>query len=318
MPNLETKIFGIGLSKTGTSSLDRALNELGIPSIHYPHDPTTYDELTRGEYRLSVLSTHQGVTDIPVAPFYPQLDQVWPGSKFILTVRETDSWLNSIENHWSFMREWADRDAYFRRFSEFITACVYGAHAFQRERFLYVYRQHESAVRAYFDGREEDLLVFNVCGGEGWDQLCPFLDLPVPDRQFPHANRREEKEERATWIERLDKAVAEFQQIVPADAPYVLIDENQLAGSPLDDPRRVRRIVEQGGQYWGNPRNSRHAIEALESCRRAGALFAVLAWPCAWWVFHYEEFFEYLTSCYRRTCSGANLTVYDLRELSVD
>ena len=37
----EPKIFGLGLSKTGTSSLGEALNILGINTIHYPFDEAT-------------------------------------------------------------------------------------------------------------------------------------------------------------------------------------------------------------------------------------------------------------------------------------
>lgn len=308
-----TKVFGIGLSKTGTSSLDRALNDLGIDSIHFPHDPQTLRELAAGNYRLSVLQRHQAVTDITVAPFYPQLDAAYPGAKFVLTVRESEAWYRSIESHWAFMREWAARDDHFRRFSEYITACVYGAHDCQRDRFLYVYREHEAAVRRYFAGRDEDLLVIDVCAGEGWEKLCPFLGFETPNRPFPHANRKEEKEEQAVWIHRLDEAAAEFREARLGDAPYVLVDGNQLAGSELDLAGRVRRIVEREGDYWGEPEDSRQAIAELESLRAEGARFAVIAWPAAWWLDHYEDFAEHLGSLYRRCYSGKRIAVYDLR-----
>lgn len=38
--NTKFKVFGIGLSRTGTTSLGTALNQLGIKTIHYPHDET--------------------------------------------------------------------------------------------------------------------------------------------------------------------------------------------------------------------------------------------------------------------------------------
>lgn len=309
-----TKVFGIGLSKTGTSSLDRALNDLGISSIHYPHDPTTYDELTRGSYRLSVLERHQGVTDIPVAPFYPQLDAEFPGAKFILTLRDPEKWYKSVEGHWSFMREWSARDEHFRRFSEYITACVYGAHECQRDRFLYVYHEHEAAVRRYFAGRDDDLLVIDVCSGEGYEKLCPFLGMEAPSRAFPHANRKEEKVERAVWIRYLDEAVTDFQDVIPPEASYALIDGNLLAGSALDISGRSRRIVEREGAYWGEPENSAQAIAELESLRTEGVTYAVVAWPCFWWLDHYEEFTEFLAARYQRVRSGARLFIYDLRD----
>ena len=36
------------------------------------------------------------ITDITVAPYYAQLDQLHPGSKFILTTREKNAWLASM------------------------------------------------------------------------------------------------------------------------------------------------------------------------------------------------------------------------------
>src|SRR5688572_13581789 len=94
------KVFGLGLSKTGTTSLGGALNLLGIETIHYPHDQKTYHDLRNGNYRLSILEEYQGAVDIPVAPYYAQLDTIYPDSKFILTVRDKDSWLTSAEVHW--------------------------------------------------------------------------------------------------------------------------------------------------------------------------------------------------------------------------
>lgn len=306
------KVFGIGLSKTGTSSLGLALNDLGISSIHYPHDPITFQELASANYHLSVLDKYQSITDIPVAPYYPQLDATYPDSKYILTVREPESWLNSIENHWAFMREWAQRDEHFARFSEFITACVYGAHEFERDRFLDVYQKHLTDVTEYFASRPDDLLVMDICNGDGWEKLCPFLNVPIPAQPFPHANRREEKEQCVTWIERLDEAIIEFQAAVPAVASYILIDENCLAGSALDVSGRTHRIVEHNGEYWGSPQDSNQAIEELEALRHVGVTYLVLTWNCQWWLDHYEGFAEYLASRYKRVYSGKHLGVFDL------
>src|ERR671913_366476 len=95
--NTALKIFGLGLSKTGTSSLSEALNIIGINTIHYPFDDATYNDLTGGNYDLQILKTYQGIVDIPVAPYYAQLDKTFPGSKFILTVRDMEPWLRSVD-----------------------------------------------------------------------------------------------------------------------------------------------------------------------------------------------------------------------------
>jgi hypothetical protein len=180
---LASKIFGIGLSRTGTLSLTTALEQLGIVATHYPNDKATRDELRRGHYSLSILDHVQALLDIPVSPYYAQFDHIYPEAKFILTTRPLESWLRSMENHFSLYVEHMRDD-----FDDFVHACVYGALYFSSERFRYVKELHERNVRDYFSGRPEKLLVFDVSQGDSWPELCPFLDLPVPDSPFPHAN----------------------------------------------------------------------------------------------------------------------------------
>jgi hypothetical protein len=66
MVNEQTRIFGVGLSRTGTVSLGRALRQLGIEAVHYPDDAVTPEELVHGRYALSILSEVQAILDIPV------------------------------------------------------------------------------------------------------------------------------------------------------------------------------------------------------------------------------------------------------------
>ncbi len=186
------KIFGIGLSRTGTKSLAAALNLVGVKTKWYPQDPTTFQELAAGNYRLSILEQYDALTDTPVVPFYPQFDQLYPGSKFILTVREKESWLRSCEKHWRNLnlRGLETDDApVWRKFAFFIDCCVYGCNGFNPSRFAYVYDRHVENVMQYFDSRiGTDLLVLNVCSGEGWEKLCPFLGLQSRAGSFPIVN----------------------------------------------------------------------------------------------------------------------------------
>jgi hypothetical protein len=181
--NEQTRIFGIGLSRTGTVSLTRALGQLGIVAQHYPNDPVTQDELRHGRYSLSILAETQALLDIPVAPYYAQFDVLYPDAKFILTTRPEDSWLVSMENHFRLYVE-QRHDA----FDDFVHACVYGAEHFSEERFRFVKRRHEENVRSYFSDRPGKLLVFDLFAGDSWPELCRFLELPVPDEPFPHKN----------------------------------------------------------------------------------------------------------------------------------
>jgi hypothetical protein len=313
MNSSEFKVFGIGLSKTGTSSLDLALNELGIRSIHFPSDWTTHRELLEGNYRLSILQQYQAATDIPIAPFYAQLDAIYPNSKFILTLRDQESWLHSVRHHWEFMWQWAEHDRHFREFLSFITVLVFGSHQFEPNRFREVYERHQNNVREYFRERPHDLLILDICSGQGWERLCPFLGLPVPARPFPVANRREEKFDREPWMQALRDAVRDFRAIVPAGERYALVDDQQLAGSELDDPARVRRLIERDGEYSGPPADGESAIAEIESLRQEGIPYLVIAWPCFWWLEHYPGLQAYLIDRYPRLLDNERLLVMDLR-----
>ena len=176
------KVFGIGLSKTGTTSLSVALTLLGIRTIDFPHDSETQNYLMQGKYNLPILDHYQAMTDTPAAGFYPHFDRLYPSSKFILTIRpDKEEWLQSVRKHWH-------RVALYIPYMKFIGASIYGCYAFSPERFAYVYDRHVQHVCEYFRERPQDLLVLNICGGEGWEKLCPFLDCEVPSVPFPWEN----------------------------------------------------------------------------------------------------------------------------------
>ena len=184
------KVFGIGLSRTGTRSLNRGLQAMGYVPVHYPLDPDTYNEIANGQYDLTLLKHHDGLTDITVAPFYAQLDKMYPGSKFILTVRDKNGWLRSCENHWLLSRvdEETDDPERLRRLEirRFFRAATYGCYDFAPERFSWVYDQHVKNVTEYFKDKPGQLLVIDICAGEGFEKLAAFLNAPTPCMPFPH------------------------------------------------------------------------------------------------------------------------------------
>lgn len=142
-----------------------------------------------GNYCLSVLERFQAITDITAAPFYSSFDQEYPGSKFILTIREINSWLVSMRAHFARLSIYMRENPGLRPFTEFICAAVYGVHVFNEHRMTYVYETHLRNVQSYFVDRDSDLLVVDLCGGEGWEKICEFLDCDVPSIPFPHHNR---------------------------------------------------------------------------------------------------------------------------------
>lgn len=72
----------------------------------------------------------------------------------------------------------------------FLRAAVYGCYEFNRDRMSYVFDQHLKNVQEYFKDRPDALLVLDICGGEGWEELCAFLDTPAIDQPFPYTKKQ--------------------------------------------------------------------------------------------------------------------------------
>lgn len=184
---MPSRIFGVGMHKTGTTSLSSALKILGIDSAHWESGDWArkiWEEMKRDGCSRTVES-HYALTDLPIAVLYRELDRSYPGSKFILTVRDEASWLRSVERHWSYSHnryrwEW---DVY--PFANLIHRHIYGQTTFDAEVFVNRYRKHNDEVRDYFSGRTGDLLVMDMSRGSGWKELCGFLGMTAPAVDYP-------------------------------------------------------------------------------------------------------------------------------------
>jgi hypothetical protein len=187
---IPTRIFGIGMHRTATTSLHEALKMLGYDSFHWDTGDKArdiWDEMNT-EGRSWTLERYYALCDLPIPLLYRKLDVAYPGSKFILTVRNEKAWLRSVEGLWSYKRnpnrwEW---DVW--PFSNRIHRALYGRTDFDAETFLVRYRRHNEEVVAYFRDRPNDLLVMDMDAGAGWRELCAFLGNKVPDIPYPRAN----------------------------------------------------------------------------------------------------------------------------------
>ena len=183
------KVLGIGLGRTGTTSLTYALRDLGYHARHCP-----YRLLRRDERGVVVLDMERAarldaITDLPVARFYRELDHVFPSSKFILTIRDADSWVCSMRK--IFLMNTAisllpkTREIFYD---------IYGTRMLSRTDILIErFNAHNREVQAHFADRPGDLLVLDVRVPDALGELCRFLGKPVPPRgaAFPklHSGR---------------------------------------------------------------------------------------------------------------------------------
>ena len=122
------------------------------------------------------------LADVPVVVFYQELDEAYPGSKFILTTRGMDAWLKSCANH--FDRLALQPDGILTA----ILLDVYGCIWYDADRFARAYREHVADVTEYFRDRPNDLLVLDVNAPDKWPAICEFVGVDVPDRPYPKSN----------------------------------------------------------------------------------------------------------------------------------
>jgi hypothetical protein len=167
------------------------MNQLGVRTIWYPQDALTFAELSLCKYRLTILEVYDGITDTPIVPIYPQLDAEYPGSKFILTVRDIDAWISSCARHWGSSPVVAPPNTQtpmWQQYAAYVNSTVFGCVGFHADRFRYVYKEHLKGVRDYFRDRPEDLLEVDLTNEPSWHSLCSFLGKEVPAEPFPHVN----------------------------------------------------------------------------------------------------------------------------------
>ena len=169
-PQRPPKVFGIGLSGTGSHSLVAALKTLGYRAKHYPKRLEQFDE-------------YDALADIPVSARFELLDQVYPGSRFVLTTRELEGWLANRRKKRpdSRPRDLWVLEARHRVYGRIGTD--YDEGALRR-----AFADYHARVREHFAERPGDLLTLDIVAGEGWERLCPFLGVTAPEQPFPRVS----------------------------------------------------------------------------------------------------------------------------------
>lgn len=184
---MEEKVFGIGMFRTGTSTLGRALDILGYKTLHgpwwdssrilidnwyeYPEEWSQYkDEFIKEAQKWDAFE------DYPWMFNYKMMDEAFTNAKFILTTRNPEEVAQSDLNAWK--KEWQKQ-------------LLNGGEPVvipPKQKFVDRYVKHRDVVRTYFKNKDNFL---EVCWmeGDGWEKLCDFLNKEIPNISFPHKNK---------------------------------------------------------------------------------------------------------------------------------
>lgn len=154
---LSHKVFFIGFNKCATRSFHRFFHECGVNSYHAA-DKSDVDEavlrnIAEGRKALDTVDQYDVYLDTEaIRVNFQALDRDYPGSKFIFNVRDPNQWLLSRLNHGdgTYVQYMNDYYGVDRPWHEWV--------AIWRQEFL----EHEQAVLAYFKGRGDQFLRFDI------------------------------------------------------------------------------------------------------------------------------------------------------------
>jgi hypothetical protein len=182
------KVFGIGLNKTGTTTLGVCFRILGFD--HMGCRPDLLVDLRKGRISrvFNEIDKHEAFEDWPYPLMYRALwARYGPDAKFVLTMRRSgETWLQSLKLH--SLATAPDRHC---RLLAYGHAYPFGA---EREH-LEFYERHLCEVRWFFRAHNAEDRFCEICWetGDGWEKLCAFLNLPPPETAFPHENKSSER-----------------------------------------------------------------------------------------------------------------------------
>jgi hypothetical protein len=202
------KVIGAGLPRTGTLSQKVALEMLGFgPCYHMVNVLTDLPLARRWEQALDdevnwdeVFGEHESTVDWPGSFFYRELVDAYPDAKVVLSVRDPQAWEKSMLDtiwdvcygqslmaHISKARELVDPE--WRGYMDLMRrmwaaqGIFSGAELLPGQLAEAIARYQEQVQRHV---PEDRLLVWSV--QEGWEPLCRFLEVDVPEAQFPRLN----------------------------------------------------------------------------------------------------------------------------------
>ncbi|KAI0381303.1 hypothetical protein F5Y04DRAFT_255201 [Hypomontagnella monticulosa] len=232
-PSKKVQVISAGFSRTGTVSMSLALEKLvDGPVLH----GGTQILLREDEYCATWIKAYAAreagnkeetlklvrkategfaaTADLPPADFMPELMELYPDAKVILVKRDPQKWWNSIATlsakttpfwlaavvapipGWRFIPTFAS--VYSRSTLRLagIDKKDAGPTDFLEKGGPHILTNHNDMVRAVVP--KAQLLEMEL--GEGWEPLCKFLGVPIPNEPFPRANDAQAADEYATKI----------------------------------------------------------------------------------------------------------------------
>lgn len=201
------EVLGAGFGRTGTLSLKFALETLGYYKCYHMIEVMLneghVEQWRRAARRETVdwralYKGYRATVDWPSASFWRELRVAYPNAKVILTLRDSEQWYTSVMNTiWKLSstalaegQRRGDEKMVERALmtDEVVWGGVFGNRMDDRDHVIECFERHNQAVIDSVPA--EQLLVYRP--GDGWEPLCEFLQLPIPDTDYPKMNSTED------------------------------------------------------------------------------------------------------------------------------
>lgn len=239
------RVIGAGFGRTGTKSLQVALEDLGFgPCYHmtelfeHPEHADLWEAARRGEPVDwdGFLGGYGAAVDWPACTFYEQLMERYPDAKVLLSVRDPERWYESTRNTVYELSRISRISPYSRPTFRLVGLFVPAVGKISRMNQKLIWEdtfdgrfEDENHARAVFERHNtevqskvppEKLLVYEV--KDGWGPLCDFLDVEAPDKPFPRLNDTAEMRGRVRMVRAVSFAVPSILALLLAGGLYLL------------------------------------------------------------------------------------------------
>lgn len=204
------KVFVVGRNKTGTTSLAAALKSIGYRLGNQQEGEVLIEDWAKRDFR-SLVAYCRKSDAFQDSPFsrdftFQAMDQAFPGSKFILTVRDSvEQWYDSMVRFQSMRLEKRTGErrlpteddlrqdpyiypGYLWRVHELVRGLPEGGELYNKGALCRAYHEHNARIQDYFRHRPDDLLVLNASDPKAMEKLCGFLGKPFTGQRMPRLN----------------------------------------------------------------------------------------------------------------------------------
>ena len=211
------KAFAIGYNKTGSTTMEEVFRRMGfrVP-LQWEQELALTDAVQRGDYEplRAFVARYDAFQDMPFSQDFTYIvcDVLFPGSKFILTIRDPDDWYASmVRFHRKLFgfgkiedlgpdffkgKNFYLREDYVYENKRRMVQRVEGAELIYDWSLLYdpghykaLYTHRNREILSYFQHRPDDLLVIDVTKEPDTQRIVEFLGRdPAEAFGMPHLN----------------------------------------------------------------------------------------------------------------------------------